>query len=136
MRKLAALLALLAVNCGTIIHQTTQYVPVTSDPPGAKVIVACGDVENDPNATTPTKVEVHRKPDFCQITLKKEGFERADVTLGKQLSGLYIGNVLVGGIIGFIVDGINGAMWNRTPGKIDVTLKPAAAAPAEPSASQ
>src|SRR5689334_23161905 len=62
MRKLLAVALLLCVNCGTIIHQTTQTIPVTSDPPGADVKVACGDVENPPNLVTPVKVEVHRKP--------------------------------------------------------------------------
>lgn len=127
MRKLAAVLALLAVNCSTIVHQTTQKIPVKSDPPGANVIVACGDVENDPQAVTPTTVRVHRKPNFCQISLTKEGYERTDVQLGKTMSALYLGNILIGGIIGLIVDGVNGAMWNRKPGTVDVTLKPVAA---------
>ena len=129
MRKLIAVIALLTVNCGTIIHQTTQKIPVKSDPPGARVSVACGEVEseNDPQATTPATVIVHRKPDFCQISLTREGYERADVLLGKKMSGLYIGNLLVGGIIGFIVDAANGAMWNRNPGTVDVKLKPATA---------
>ena len=130
MRKLAAVLALFAVNCGTIVHQTTQQITVKSDPPGANVIVACGEVEgeNDPKATTPTRVIVHRKPDFCQISLTKEGYERTDVSLGRAMSGLYLGNILIGGIIGFIVDGVNGAMWNRTPAVLDVKLKPAVTA--------
>jgi hypothetical protein len=132
MRKLTTLALLFSVNCGTIIHQTTQTIPVTSEPAGAAVTVACGEVENAPNLTTPTKVEVHRKPDFCVISLEKEGYAREDVRLEKTLSALYLGNILVGGIIGFIVDGVNGAMWNRKPGKVDVILKPAEA-PAAPT---
>jgi hypothetical protein len=124
MRKLVALLAVFAVNCGTIVHQTTQEIPVKSDPPGANVTVACGEVENDPKAMTPTAVSVHRKPEFCQISLTKEGYERMDVQLDRKMSGLYLGNILIGGIIGFIVDGVNGAMWNRTPPAVDVKLKP------------
>jgi hypothetical protein len=123
-KKLLTLALLFSINCGTIIHQTTQMIPVTSDPPGASVKVACGDVENAPDLVTPVKVEVHRKPDFCYISLEKEGYERADVHLEKKMSSLYIGNVIIGGIIGLVVDAVNGAMWNRAPGKVDVTLKP------------
>lgn len=130
MKKLTAVLALLAVNCSTIVHQTTQQIQVKSDPPGAAVTVACGEVHNDPKATTPTAVTVHRKPNFCQISLVKEGFAREDVQIGKSMSGLYLGNILIGGIIGLIVDAANGAMWNRTPAVVDVKLKPA-----EPPAS-
>lgn len=134
MRKLAALALLFSVNCGTIVHQTTQFIPVTSEPAGAAVTVACGEVENAANLVTPARVEVHRKPDFCIISLEKQGYEREDVRLGKTMSPLYIGNILIGGIIGFIVDGVNGAMWNRTPGQVAVTLKPATGIVSSPSA--
>jgi hypothetical protein len=135
MKKLIAAILLFSVNCGSIIHQTTQHVPVKSDPPGAAVTVACGDVSNDPKLVTPTVVTVHRKPDFCTIALTKEGYERVDVPLRKTMSALYLGNVLVGGIIGFIVDAANGAMWNRTPATVDVTLKEAVPAEAVPAAT-
>jgi hypothetical protein len=127
MRKAIVLTLLFSVNCGTIVHQTTQSIPVISDPPGAAVKVACGEVENDANAVTPTTVEVHRKPEFCFISFEKEGYERADVKLGRKMSPLYLGNVIIGGIIGLIVDGVNGAMWNRTPHKVEVKLKPVTA---------
>ena len=125
MKKLASVVLLFTVGCGSIIHQTTQEVPVKSEPAGAAVTVACGDVTNDPRLVTPAVVMVHRKPDHCTIALEKEGYQREEVSLRKTMSGWYIGNVLVGGIIGFIVDAANGAMWNRTPAEVNVTLKEA-----------
>lgn len=125
MKKLASVVLLFSVGCGSIIHQTTQQVPVNSDPPGAAVTVACGDVYNDPKLVTPATVTVHRKPDSCVISLAKEGYEPSTVTMKKQMSGWYLGNILIGGLVGLIVDAANGAMWNRTPDKVDVTLQPA-----------
>ena len=125
MRKPVSLLLLLCVGCASIVHQTTQQVPVTSDPPGAAITVACGDVANDPKLVTPATVTVHRKPASCAISLAKEGFKTQEVRLDKQMSGWYLGNILIGGIIGLIVDAANGAMYDRTPKKVDVKLTPA-----------
>lgn len=131
---MVCLMAMLCVNCGSIIHQTTQEVRLNSEPSGAAVMVACGDVTNDPRMVTPAVVMLHRKPEHCSIKLNKEGYAEKELKFGRQMSGWYLGNVLVGGIIGFIVDAANGAMWNRTPppaatktpaGEITVKLEPA-----------
>jgi hypothetical protein len=38
------------------------------------------------------------------------------------MSGWYPVNIIFGGIVGLIVDAANGAMYNRTPSQIDVSL--------------
>jgi hypothetical protein len=129
MNKLAAVVLLFSVGCASIVHQTTQQIPVKSEPAGAAVTVACGDVQNDPKLVTPTVVTVHRKPEHCVIGLTKDGYQSSEVALKKAFSGWYIGNLLFGGIIGFIVDAANGAMWNRAPAQVDVTLQEAPTTP-------
>lgn len=124
MRKLAAVLtSVLCLNCASIVHQTTQQVPVKTDPPGAAVTVACGDVNNDPKLTTPTVITLHRKPDHCSLKLSKEGFVDKEIIFTKALSGWYLANILAGGIVGFIVDAANGAMFDRKPTGVDEKLQ-------------
>jgi hypothetical protein len=122
MKKMFALVAMLMTGCASIVHQTTQQIPVASNPPGAAVTVACGDVSNDSKLVTPTVVTVHRKPKLCAISLTKDGYQPTEVALAKKMSGWYLGNILFGGIVGLIVDAANGAMYDRTPPKVDVTL--------------
>ena len=117
-------LLLLTVNCASIVHQTTQYVPVKSQPEGAAITVSCGGVSNDPKLVSPATVTLHRKAHHCSLKLTKEGFKPKELSFARAVSGWYFGNVLVGGIVGLIVDAANGAMWNRTPSVIDVTLEP------------
>jgi len=125
-------LALLGVNCGSIVHQTTQQVHITSEPAGAAVTVSCGDVNNDPKLVTPAVVTLHRKPDYCGVKLSKQDYAEKELKFGRQMSGWYFGNILFGGIIGLIVDAANGAMWNRTTppnaqqeaGEVKTTLEP------------
>ena len=124
MKRAMSVVLLLSFGCASIAHQTTQQVPVSSDPAGAAVTVACGDVNNDPKLITPAVITVHRKPEHCTVSLAKEGFETAQVALTREMSGWYLGNILIGGIIGFIVDAANGAMYNRKPDHVSVKLTP------------
>lgn len=128
MKNLVSFAAMLLVGCASIVHQTTQQVAVKSNPSGAAVSVACGDVHNDPKLVTPTVVTVHRKPKQCTISLAKSGYQPAEVSLNRTMSGWYAANVLIGGIIGLIVDAANGAMYDRTPSAVDVQLTPSAGA--------
>jgi hypothetical protein len=109
----ALILVLFTVNCSSIVHGTTQQVKVDSEPSGAAVTVECGDVANDPKLVTPAVVNLHRKPDYCALKLNKEGYAPKEVRFAQKVSGWYFGNILVGGLVGLIVDAANGAMWNR-----------------------
>jgi hypothetical protein len=113
----ACLMAVLMVNCGSIVHQTTQQVHINSEPAGAAVTVECGDVNNDPKLVTPAVVTLHRKPSYCGIKLNKDGFAETELQFGRQMSPWYLGNILIGGLVGLIVDAANGAMWYRTTPK-------------------
>ncbi len=122
MRNLAVLALVAFAGCASIVHQTTQQIPVTSQPAGAALTVSCGDVHNDPKLVTPAVVTVHRKPVHCAISLTKPGYRTTEIALTRSMSAWYPANIVFGGIVGLIVDAANGAMYNRAPSQIDVSL--------------
>lgn len=122
-----ALIAALLSGCATVVHMTTQQVPIKSDPPGAAITVACGDVENDPQLTTPAPVNLSRKPELCTVRLTKEGYRDQEIAFSQSMSPWFWGNILVGGFIGMLIDSINGAMYDRAPDTIDTKLEPSVA---------
>ena len=124
MKNAAVVLVLFSFGCASVAHQTTQMIPVTSDPSGAEVSVNCGKVTNEPNLVTPAMVRVQRKAQTCVISVAKEGYQAWTVELEKRMSGWYFGNIVLGGIPGFIIDAVDGAMYNRTPGVVDAKLTP------------
>ena len=78
-------------------------------------------------------MKVKRKPGF-DLTISKPGYQTQTVTVDSSMSGgggvAGAGNILLGGVIGGIVDGTNGSMNNLSPNPVTVTLVPEAAAPA------
>jgi hypothetical protein len=111
-----ALLAVFSVRCASIAHGSHQQIPVSSDPPGARVEVACatGTFNAPP---TPAEITLKRNRANCNVTVSKEGYRPETFSLSREVSGWYFGNILIGGIIGLIIDGADGAMFNQSCGK-------------------
>jgi hypothetical protein len=125
-RHLRILLLLLAIafsaRCATVAHGTTQSIQVESNPPGAAVSLSCvqGSVPN--YGSTPVTIEVQRKSKSCAISLQKDGYVPVTVPLHRTFSGVYVGNLLVGGVVGLVADAASGAMYKQGPNVVRVDL--------------
>lgn len=122
--------------CATITRGTKTKYSIVSEPAGADVMLTTGQT-----CVTPCKIKLKRKLDFT-ARITKEGYEPHETKVESKLSGgggvAGAGNILLGGVIGGIVDGTNGSMNSLFPDKIEAKLVPVAAvAPiADPSAAE
>jgi hypothetical protein len=111
-------------GCATITGGTgPQKIKVASNPPGATVIV-----DGRPCATTPTVLRLDRKVEH-QIQVEKVGYMPAEADLKPKINPWIFGNVVVGGLIGVVVDLATDSERKLSPSKVDVQLSPAAEAP-------
>lgn len=111
----------LASRCASVAHGRYQQVPVNSSPSGANVSVDCGNGTKDAGQT-PVTVNLKRNAEPCTLAVSKDGYEDAKVAFAKSISGWTWGNLAIGGIIGWIVDGADGAIYNRVPDTVSVNL--------------
>lgn len=118
------LVLLTSTGCASIAHGTRQGVPVNSSPTGASVAVNCGKASVLPNTVTPTTVFLKRNAEPCNITLSKEGYEDASLVFVRRMSGWFWCNLLIGGILGMVIDGADGALYNRQPESASISLAP------------
>ena len=136
--SLAAACVLLSA-CATVTRGTRQTFKIQSTPTEAKV-----ELSNGETCVTPCMLKLKRRPGFT-ATITKDGYQSQTVKVDSELHGGGVaagaGNLLVGGIIGGIVDGSNGSLNSLTPNPLTVTLIPVggtpaaeAAAPATPAA--
>ena len=128
-RILLALLPLFAARCATVAHGTTQRNEVESNPPGADVALSCvqGSIPNV--GSTPVAVEVQRKSKSCALAIAKDGYIPVTVPLHRTFSGAYVGNLLVGGVVGLVADAASGAMYKQGPSVVRVDLTARSAPP-------
>lgn len=129
----SALACLFAGGCATITRGTTTDVVFHSEPPGAAM-----ETTNGFWCTTPCTLDMPRSDRFV-ATFSLPGYQNQTVAVESQVSsggavGM-AGNLLVGGVIGGVVDATSGAMNDLVPNPVSVRLIPARAAPAAPAAT-
>jgi len=73
---------LLSSNCATLISRPSQIVPVTSQPPGARIIADGKDMGYAPLGLKLKKKAVHL------IRIEKEGFNPVEIKIERNKSGI------------------------------------------------
>lgn len=117
-------IALMFAACATVVKGSSQDVPISSDPAGAKVFV-----DSVPVGTTPTTVNLACGRTHT-VRIEKEGYLPHEELVAQSTSGWIAGNILAGGLIGVCVDAATGAMFNLEPEQISANLVKSAPQPA------
>ena len=109
--------ALVLWGCATIMHGTSQKVGISSSPSGAKVWV-----DNKEMGVTPLFADLKRGDDHI-VKVELAGYQKAEMTITKSVSGWVWGNIVFGGLIGLAVDAISGGLYNLSPEQLNAELK-------------
>jgi hypothetical protein len=105
-------------GCATVINGTSQDVQIASEPSGALVKLT-----NGTTCTTPCELNLKRRHDL-RVDLTKDGYKPVYVLVQSRTGGAAAGNILLGGLIGGVVDGSNGASNHLAPNPVSVKLVP------------
>ena len=96
----------LSTGCATIVSGSDQAVQVDSVPENAVVTLNNVSVGN-----TPARFDLSRKNSTATVQLELPGYKSKEITLKRGTNGWVWGNILVGGLIGVVVDISTGAMY-------------------------
>lgn len=113
-----ALSASVFAGCATIVSGSTQSISVSSVPSGATVTAEPGGVK----ATTPGTLILTRKDGPYQVTFALDGHDSYSVMLTTDTNEWMWGNVIIGGIIGMLIDTSTGASLKLSPDEINANL--------------
>ena len=119
MKKLIflSLVCFVLSSCATILSSTTQRVNFTTTPPDAKVYI--NDIEV---GKTPLLKDLKRNGKYL-IKLELEGHKPHLINLEKKFNPVVLANILLGGVVGLIVDIATGAIYVLSPDEINIFLK-------------
>ena len=121
-------------GCASVTRGWDEQIAVSSTPSGANAVVA-GSSYPQP-CITPCSIKVKRSDDIS-IAFDLPGYEPQVVNLTKEVAGSgaagFAGNILLGGGVGMIVDGVSGAAMDHKPNPVIVTLQPVAPPPLRPA---
>lgn len=104
-------------SCASIVSKSIYPVTIDSEPRGANVVIHNRRGEQVFTGGTPALVRLKSGNGFFQrgiydIEISKDGYATKRVEIRSTVNGWYFGNIVFGGIIGFlIVDPATGAMY-------------------------
>lgn len=76
------------------------------------------------SGVVPNQVRLPRKNEY-QIDIAADGFKTQTIVITKSLNGWVWGNLLIGWIVGFIIDFASGAAYKLEPSIVSVNLEAA-----------
>jgi uncharacterized protein YceK len=94
-------------GCATIVRDDSQPVSFSSDPQGATVLI-----DGTKKGITPTTIMVKRKASKQFVRYDLVGYKSHTFTLEESISGMVLGNIIFGGVVGVIVDFVSGKGTN------------------------
>lgn len=110
--------SVLLSGCATIVNGTTQKIGVGSTPTGADVMI-----DNQQHIITPATIPLARDQSHSFV-FKKEGYQDDSFVITSSTSGWIWGNVLLGGLVGGVVDFASGGARKLSQDSVHVTLAP------------
>lgn len=117
------LLAALLPACATITTGTSQSIAVMTEPPGASCTLSRdGSVIAVVNPT-PGTVTVSKSTRDIAVNCTRPGHLPGVASHTAQFQGMTVGNVLLGGLIGFGIDAASGAL-SYYPSSLTLSLPP------------
>ena len=127
---LVGVITQLMCSCASIVSKSSYPVSITSEPSGADITIVDESGRTIVSDKTPTTVTLEAGGGYFKgkdytVTFTKPGYAKHTAEIRRSVDGWYvIGNVVFGGLIGWlIVDPITGAMWTL-PNEVTATLSP------------
>ncbi|MBP0494125.1 hypothetical protein [Roseomonas indoligenes] len=120
--RLTALLGLVFLSaCATITTSPSQDLTVLTEPAGAACQMERGGQPVAQLAQTPGTVRIGKSTRETTVSCTKEGHLPAQAVLSPEFQPVVLGNILIGGIVGLVVDASTGAIA-KYPDTVQLTL--------------
>lgn len=104
LRAVVVLASILLPGCATVVEGTSQSIAVNTEPAGAACRFSQGGQMIGSITNTPGSLIIRKKHDDIDVTCEKPGYQNATAHLRADLAAATFGNVLIGGIVGVILD--------------------------------
>ena len=112
-------------GCAAILGGgTSQAVSMESQTTGASYKIKSSSGLDFGSGSIPNTVKLGRRNEY-QVEIDAPGYKTQNVVLTKSLNGWVWGNLLIGWLVGFVVDFASGAAYKLEPAVVSVNLQTA-----------
>lgn len=115
------IVTILLSACSSIIEGTSQEIVINTSPEGANCALEREGMVIGRIDPTPGGVVVKKTKHDINITCTKKGYETATYFNKSDVAGATVGNIILGGGIGWAIDSANGAD-NKYTSPVNISL--------------
>lgn len=134
-KALFASIALAGLSaCSSVLEGTSQEIVINTNPPGANCALVRENIVIARVSPTPGAATIKKTKHDITVECEKESFQKASFFNKSDVAGATVGNIILGGGIGWAIDSASGAD-NKYTSPVNITLVPtemAAGVPAAP----
>ncbi|HEX4160602.1 MAG TPA: hypothetical protein VHY79_19200 [Rhizomicrobium sp.] len=109
-------------GCATVVDGTSQSIAITT-PPTTGAYCTLTSNEGNVSVLTPGVAHVEKSKEDIVAHCSKEGWQDASATIPSDFQGWTVGNLVLGGVVGFGVDALSGAM-HKYPHAYEIPMQP------------
>lgn len=110
-------------GCATLLGGgPAQSVSVAAEPPGTSFVVKSSSGLQMAAGTAPQIIRLPRRNEY-QVEFTVPGYQPQSVVLTRGVNGWMWGNLVIGWVVGFIVDFATGSAYKLEPAVVQVVLQ-------------
>jgi hypothetical protein len=122
-RFLLLLIPIVSVGCATLTTGGFQTIGVRTEPEGADCVFSRNGNPVARVNPTPGSILIGKDSGGISVLCRKDGFQDTTGTTGSEFQPMTLGNILLGGIVGVVIDASTGAMM-KYPDAVTFVLVP------------
>jgi hypothetical protein len=118
---LLAIVLFIANGCASIFNGNSSMLNIMTNPENATVTIKGSQSGEKIVEHTPCNITLNKGSDYM-VKINFAGYQSENIIITRGIAGWFWGNLLLGGVIGMVIDYSSNNMWQHTPTNINIDL--------------
>lgn len=118
---LLGLTLFVANGCASIFNGNASMLSIMTNPENATVTIKGSQSGEKIVQHTPCSITLSKGSDYM-VKIDFAGYQSENIIIRRDIAGWFWGNLLLGGVIGMVIDYGTNNMWTHSPSNINIDL--------------
>lgn len=118
---LLASILVIVNGCASIFNGNASMLNIMTNPENATVTIKGSQSGEKIVQHTPCNITLNKGSDYM-VKIEFAGYQSENIIIRREIAGWFWGNILLGGVIGMVIDYATNNMWTHAPTNINLDL--------------
>jgi len=112
---------MILTGCASIFSGNPSMLNIMTNPENATVTIKGSQSGEKIIQHTPCSISLNKSSDYM-VNIELAGYQSDNIIIRREIAGWFWGNILLGGVIGMVIDYSTNNMWTHAPTAINLDL--------------